>query len=60
MSLIKVDPARLAQLQDEQARAERADAYREESDPLFFAYQAGEATREEWLTKRAEIRARRS
>ena len=38
--------------------AMRAQAYREESDPLFFKSQRGEATREEWLGKVAEIKAR--
>jgi hypothetical protein len=33
-------------------------AYHEESDPLFFKWQAGEVTKEEWLAKRAEIKAR--
>lgn len=37
---------------------QRKWAYREESDPLFFKWQAGEATKEEWEAKRAEIRAR--
>ena len=36
----------------------RAAAYRTEADPLFFQYQAGEVTKEEWLAKREEIRAR--
>lgn len=36
----------------------RKAAYREESDPLFFKYQRGEATQEEWLAKIAEIKAR--
>ena len=36
----------------------RAQAYREESDPLFFKAQRGEATTEEWLAKVEEIRAR--
>jgi hypothetical protein len=39
-------------------RAARAAAYRDEADPLFFKWQAGEATEAEWLDKRAEIRAR--
>jgi hypothetical protein len=38
--------------------AERAVAYREEADPLFFRYQAGEATREEWEQARQNIRDR--
>ena len=36
----------------------RAAAYREEADPLFFKYQRGEATREEWLDKIEEIKQR--
>lgn len=38
--------------------AERAYAYRTESDPLFFKAQRGEATMQEWLDKVAEIKAR--
>lgn len=33
-------------------------AYQHESDPLFFQWQAGEKTKEEWLAKREEIRFR--
>jgi len=36
----------------------RKMAYREESDPLFFRAQRGEATEQEWLDKVAEIKAR--
>ena len=36
----------------------RASAYREESDPLFFKAQRGEATMEEWLDKVNEIKQR--
>ena len=39
-------------------KAQRAEAYRAESDPLFFKWQAGEGTQEAWLTKREEIRTR--
>ena len=41
-----------------QAQAQRAEAYRTESDPLFFKSQRGEATQQEWLDKVAEIKAR--
>ena len=37
--------------------ARRAD-YFHNADPLFFKWQAGEATKEEWLAKRAEIAER--
>ena len=36
----------------------RLDAYRNESDPVFFKSQRGEATSDEWLAKVAEINAR--
>lgn len=36
----------------------RAEAYRNEADPLFFKAQRGEATMDEWLAKVAEIKAR--
>lgn len=42
----------------EAARRDRAQAYREESDPLFFKAQRGEATTEEWLAKVQEIKDR--
>lgn len=42
----------------EQLSALRAEAYRAESDPLFFKTQRGEATMDEWLAKIAEIKAR--
>ena len=49
--LTALEPARITE-------ANRKAAYMAESDPLFFKWQAGEATEEEWLAKRAEIRAR--
>ena len=42
----------------EQAKQQRATAYRNEADPLFFQAQRGEATVAEWEAKVAEIRAR--
>jgi hypothetical protein len=44
-------------LMQEQER-NRILAFRSEADPLFFKWQAGEGTQEEWLAKRAEIRQR--
>lgn len=38
--------------------AARAAAYRNESDPIFFKWQRGEATKEEWLNKIEEIKTR--
>jgi hypothetical protein len=36
----------------------RKSAYEQEADPLFFKWQAGEATEAEWKAKRDEIKAR--
>jgi hypothetical protein len=36
----------------------RHAAFTTEADPLFFKWQAGEATEEDWLAKRQEIRDR--
>jgi hypothetical protein len=33
-------------------------AFRSEADPLFFKFQRGEATKEQWLEKVNEIRKR--
>jgi len=38
--------------------ANRKRAYQEESDPLFFDWQRGEATETQWLAKITEIKAR--
>lgn len=42
----------------EQQQAARAEAYRNEADPLFFMSQRGEATMDEWLALVAEIKMR--
>jgi len=36
----------------------RSDAYRNESDPLFFKYQRDEIEKQVWLDKVSEIKAR--
>jgi hypothetical protein len=41
-----------------QAQQSRAAAFFSEADPLFFKYQAGEVTKDEWIAKRQEIRER--
>jgi hypothetical protein len=38
--------------------ASRQRAYEKESDPLFFKWQRGESTKDEWLQKVEEIKAR--
>lgn len=49
------DPAAPTQAEQETARQA---AFAAEADPLFFQWQAGEATEVEWLAKRQEIRGR--
>jgi hypothetical protein len=36
----------------------RKQAYREESDPMFFEYQRGDIEKSEWLAKVEEIKSR--
>lgn len=54
--------AELTRLQNasplEEVRTKRRIAYQNESDPLFFKWQAGETTQEAWADKRNEIRNR--
>lgn len=50
--------ATMAEQKAEQVRQQRADAYRQESDPLFFKAQRGEISMADWLAKVAEIKAR--
>ena len=49
------DPVVFTQAEQE---AKRQAAYTAEADPLFFKWQAGEGTEEEWKAKRQEIRDR--
>ena len=58
-TLIAAEIKRLMPIKrEEQAEANRQFAYATESDPMFFKWQAGEATEAEWKAKRDEIRAR--
>jgi hypothetical protein len=58
MSLIKIDPTKLAAKKAEEALAARKAAYMEEADPLFFKAQRGEVPIATWQAKVAEIKAR--
>jgi hypothetical protein len=58
MSLINIDQSKLAAKKAAEAQANRKSAYEQEADPLFFKWQAGEATEAEWKAKRDEIKAR--
>jgi hypothetical protein len=58
MSLFTIDQAKLDEFNAEQVSRSRKLAYQFEADPLFFKWQAGEATEAEWKAKRDEIKAR--
>ena len=51
-------PEEIAAQERAEAEANRQAAFEREADPLFFKWQAGEGTEQEWLAKREEIRAR--
>jgi hypothetical protein len=55
-------PEQIAAEQEQQrlesAIENRKAAYSQEADPLFFMTQRGEATKQEWLDKIAEIKSR--
>ena len=55
---VQAEIVRLQALQPSiEAKANRKAAYTAEADPIFFKFQRGEATQEEWLAKIAEIKA---
>ena len=51
-------PAVQYQQQRASIETQRKNAYREEADPLYFSYQRGEATEQEWLDAVESIRTR--
>lgn len=55
---VEPDPVEPPPITREHEEAVRRAAYANEADPLFFKWQAGEATKEEWLAKRAEVKER--
>ena len=58
----EMTPQEVAALQPQITRvgqeAKRQKDFAAEADPLFFQWQAGESTEEEWLAKRQEVRDR--
>lgn len=56
--IVTVDQAALEEIEEKKMRLSRAEAYREEADPLFFKAQRGESTLQEWEDKVTEIRNR--
>ena len=55
---VAVEPSYSDEQLAQAAETNRKAAYQAEADPLFFKWQAGEGTQEEWVAKRAEIRER--
>lgn len=53
-----IDPEIEKQEFNNQQKNSRELTYRAESDPLFFKYQRGDATLEEWTSKIQEIKER--
>lgn len=51
-------PTVQAQIANKQAESDRRRAFTSEADPLYFGWQRGENSEQEWLDKCAEIRAR--
>lgn len=58
LAVIAISAAQLAENNKQQIENERRAAFANESDPLFFGWQRGENTEQQWLDKVAEIRAR--
>ncbi len=53
-------PEEIAAQQEAENEQSRLEAYRNESDPLFFKWQRGEIDKQVWLDKVAEIKTRYS
>jgi hypothetical protein len=51
-------PSLEVEIHNANAERARAEAFREDSDPLFFGWQREENTKQDWLDKVEEIRAR--
>ena len=56
--MITIDKDKLKEHKNATAKANREQAYKTESDPLFFKWQRGEITEQEYLDKVQEIRNR--
>jgi len=56
--MITINQEKLRELKNKTAKQNRSNAYIQESDPIFFKYQRGEITKQEWLDKIEEIKER--
>ena len=54
----EIDGGKPVEYTSEEAASLRMAAYQKESDPIYFKWQRGEATQQEWLDKIAAIKAR--
>jgi hypothetical protein len=57
-SMITINQDKLREFKNKTAKQNRSNAYIQESDPIFFKYQRGEITKQEWLDKIEEIKER--
>jgi len=57
-SMITINQNKLREFKNKTAKQNRSNAYIQESDPIFFKYQRGEITKQEWLDKIEEIKER--
>jgi hypothetical protein len=56
-SLVEIEKLNIQEIL-ENIQTLKREAFQKEADPLFFKYQRGEASKEEWLSKIEEIRDR--
>lgn len=56
--MITINQDKLREFKNKTAKQNRSNAYIQESDPIFFKYQRGEITKQEWLDKIEEIKER--
>jgi hypothetical protein len=56
--MIKINKEKLYEKELEDCYRKRERAYKNESDVLFFEYQQGKISKEEWLQKIEEIKQR--
>jgi hypothetical protein len=58
MGIFTIDQPTLNKIKNNESESLRQKAYKDEADPLFFMYQRGEISMQEWLDKIKEIKQR--
>jgi len=56
--MITINQDKLKTHKNQLAKSNREQAYKTESDPIFFLWQRNEATEQDWKNKIAEIKER--